>query len=148
MLIIHYLFVSNYILLCFIYKFIGENLREFLIIGFGGFIGAILRYIISGIVPVKFGIPAGTFIVNLIGSFIVGFVMYSSLIVDIPPEYRLLVITGFCGALTTFSTFSYETFSLLEEGDIVRFILNILLNVFGCVGMVYLGRMVSLILFK
>ena len=123
-------------------------MREFLIIGFGGFIGAILRYIISGIVPVKFGIPAGTFVVNLIGSFIVGFIMYSSMIIDIPPEYRLLVITGFCGALTTFSTFGYETFSLLEEGDIVRFILNILLNVFGCVGMVYLGRMVSLILFK
>jgi len=123
-------------------------LRELLIIGFGGFIGAILRYVISGIVPAKFGIPTGTFIVNLIGSFIVGFVMYSSVVVDIPPEYRLLVITGFCGALTTFSTFSYETFSLLEEGDVIRFILNILLNVFGCVGMIYLGRIISLILFK
>ncbi len=123
-------------------------MREFLIIGLGGFIGAILRYVISSIVPVKFGIPTGTLIVNLIGSFIVGFVMYSSMTINIPPEYRLLVITGFCGALTTFSTFSYETFSLLEEGDVIKFILNILLNVFGCVSMVYLGRIISLILFR
>jgi CrcB protein len=123
-------------------------LRELLLIGIGGFIGAILRYVISGIVPVKFGMPTGTFTVNLIGSFIVGFVMYSSLLIDIPPEYRLLVITGFCGALTTFSTFSYETFSLLEDGEVLRFTLNILINVFGCIGMVYLGRIISLALFK
>ncbi|WP_421077986.1 fluoride efflux transporter CrcB [Methanothermococcus sp. Ax23] len=123
-------------------------MRELLIIGVGGFVGAILRYIISGVVPVKFGLPMGTFTVNLIGSFIIGFIMYSSLTLDIPPEYRLLIITGFCGALTTFSTFSYETFSLLEEGYTLKFIINILLNVFGCIGMVYLGRMISLILFK
>ncbi len=123
-------------------------MRELLLIGIGGFIGAILRYVISGIVPVKFGMPTGTFTVNLIGSFIVGFVMYSSLLIDIPPEYRLLVITGFCGALTTFSTFSYETFSLLEDGEVLRFTLNILINVFGCIGMVYLGRIISLALFK
>ncbi len=126
----------------------GEILRELMIIGIGGFIGAILRYVISGIIPVKFGIPTGTFTVNLIGSFILGFVMYSSLIVDIPPEYRLLIVTGFCGALTTFSTFSYETFSLLEEGELIRCTLNILLNVFGCIGMIYLGRLISLMIFR
>ncbi|WP_292460711.1 fluoride efflux transporter CrcB [Methanothermococcus sp.] len=123
-------------------------MRELLIIGVGGFIGAILRYIISGIIPVKFGLPTGTLIVNLIGSFIIGFIMYSSLTLDISPECRLLIITGFCGALTTFSTFSYETFSLLDEGYILKFIINILLNVFGCIGMVYLGKLISLILFK
>ncbi|AEH06347.1 fluoride efflux transporter CrcB [Methanothermococcus okinawensis] len=123
-------------------------MRELLIIGIGGFIGAVLRYIISGIIPVKFGIPTGTLIVNLIGSFIIGFIMYSSLTLNIPPEYRLLIVTGFCGALTTFSTFSYESFSLLENGFIVKFTINILLNVFGCIGMVYLGRIVSLMLFR
>ena len=97
--------------------------------------------------PVKFGIPTGTLTVNLIGSFIIGFIMYSTLVIDIPPVYRMFIITGFCGALTTFSTFSYETFSLLERGDIILSILNIVLNVIGCLIMVYLGRALSILIF-
>ncbi len=122
-------------------------MREFIIIGLGGFIGAIFRYIISSYMPVKFGIPTGTLTVNLIGSFIIGFIMYSTLVIDIPPVYRMFIITGFCGALTTFSTFSYETFSLLERGDIILSILNIVLNVIGCLIMVYLGRALSILIF-
>jgi len=118
-------------------------LREYILIGLGGFFGAIFRYIISGVIPVKFGIPTGTLVVNLIGSFIVGFLLYSSLFTGLSPEYRLFIITGFCGALTTFSTFSYESFSLLEHQYFLKTGINILTNVFGCLGMVYIGRAVS-----
>jgi len=119
-------------------------LKEILLIGLGGFFGAILRYLVSGIIPVKFGIPTGTLVVNLLGSFIVGFLIYSSLFGSLSPEYRLFIITGFCGALTTFSTFSYESFAMLEHNYYLKVGLNILLNVFGCLGMVYLGRLTSM----
>jgi CrcB protein len=121
--------------------------RELLLIGIGGFFGAMLRYLISGILPTKFGLPTGTMMVNLIGSFLVGIIMYSSMFFQISPESRLFIITGFCGALTTFSTFSYETFSLIEHGYIIKSGLNIVLNLFGCLFMIYLGRAFSFILF-
>ncbi|MBA2839939.1 CrcB protein [Methanococcus maripaludis] len=119
-------------------------MREILLIGLGGFFGAILRYLVSGIIPVKFGIPTGTLMVNLLGSFIIGFLIYSSLFGSLSTEYRLFIITGFCGALTTFSTFSYESFTMLEHNYYLKTGLNILLNVCGCLGMVYLGRLASM----
>ena len=123
-------------------------IRELLLIGIGGFFGAILRYIVSGIIPVKFGLPTGTLMVNVIGSFILGFLLYGSLLTPIPAEYKLLIGTGFCGALTTFSTFSYETFVLIEEGLIIKALLNIIMNVILCLIMVYLGRVLALSIFK
>ncbi|XRO77558.1 fluoride efflux transporter CrcB [Methanocaldococcus sp. 10A] len=123
-------------------------IRELLLIGVGGFFGAIFRYLISGIIPVKIGLPTGTLAVNLIGSFILGFLMYSSLLTSMPSEYKLFIGTGFCGALTTFSTFSYETFTLVDEGLLFKALLNILINVIGCIIMVYLGRIVALVIFK
>jgi CrcB protein len=121
-------------------------LRELLLIGVGGFLGAILRYIVSGIIPVKFGLPTGTLTVNVIGSFILGFLLYSSLLAPIPAEYKLLIGTGFCGALTTFSTFSYETFVLIDEGLMFKALLNIIINVMLCLIMVYLGRVLALVI--
>jgi CrcB protein len=123
-------------------------IRELLLIGVGGFFGAIFRYLISGIIPVKFGIPTGTFAVNLIGSFILGFLLYCSLFAPIPTEYKLFIGTGFCGALTTFSTFSYETFVLVDEGLLFKALLNILINVVGCLVMVYFGRVLALAIFR
>ena len=123
-------------------------LRELLLIGVGGFLGAILRYIVSGIIPVKFGLPTGTLTVNVIGSFILGFLLYSSLLAPIPAEYKLLIGTGFCGALTTFSTFSYETFVLIDEGLMFKALLNIIMNVMLCLIMVYLGRVLALVILR
>ncbi len=123
-------------------------LRDLLLIGVGGFFGAIFRYLISGIIPVKFGIPTGTLIVNLIGSFILGFLLYGSLFIPISTEHKLLIGTGFCGALTTFSTFSYETFALIDEGLLFKALLNISINVVGCLIMVYFGRVLALLIFK
>ena len=121
---------------------------KYLLIGIGGLLGAILRYIVSGIIPVKFGIPTGTLTVNLIGSFVLGFLMYTSIFGHIPPETKILFGTGFCGAFTTFSTFSFETFALIEEGLIVKALLNVFINVMGCLVLIYLGRTLALTLYR
>ncbi|WP_423793268.1 fluoride efflux transporter CrcB [Methanocaldococcus indicus] len=118
-------------------------MNKFILIGLGGFFGAILRYIISGIFT-KYNFPLGTLAVNLIGSFILGFFMYSSLFLPIPSEYRFFIAVGFCGSLTTFSTFSYETFTLIEENEILLAIINIFINVVGCLFMIFLGRLLAL----
>jgi len=84
----------------------------------GGSVGTLLRWWLGATLNAHFPtIPPGTLAANLIGGYVVGvavavFAAYTSL----APEWRLLVITGFCGGLTTFSTFSAETFTLLQQG--------------------------------
>ncbi|MFI5400754.1 MAG: fluoride efflux transporter CrcB [SAR324 cluster bacterium] len=89
----------------------------YLIVTVGGGIGALARYVLSTWVHTLTGaaFPWGTLAVNALGSFIIGLVMVLSLErAAISPEVRLLLTTGFCGGLTTFSTFSYETLSLIR----------------------------------
>ena len=102
-------------------------------VGSGGFIGAILRFLISGWVqklsPTLF--PIGTLSVNVIGSFIIGFMaLYFESVVS--PNIKAFIITGMLGALTTFSTFSLETITMLQGGLWIRAIENIFLNVILC----------------
>lgn len=84
----------------------------------GGSLGTLLRWWLGLTLNAYFPtIPPGTLAANLIGGYVVGvavavFATYTSL----APEWRLLVITGFCGGLTTFSTFSAETVTLLQQG--------------------------------
>jgi|SRR5215831_14680506 len=87
-------------------------------IGIGGGLGALLRWWLGLTLNAHFpAIPPGTLAANLLGGYIVGlavafFATYSAL----APEWRLLVITGFCGGLTTFSTFSAEVVTLMQQG--------------------------------
>ena len=116
-----------------------------LAVGAGGFMGAIMRFVISGWVqklsPTLF--PIGTLSVNILGSFIIGFmVLYFESIVA--PHQKALVITGMLGALTTFSTFSLETVTMLQSGLWGRVITNITLNVVLCV----IATMIGMILFR
>ncbi|OQX74880.1 MAG: camphor resistance protein CrcB [Campylobacteraceae bacterium 4484_4] len=111
-----------------------------LFVGVGGFFGAIGRYLISGWVQKAFGgfFPYGTLGVNVLGSFLIGFlVLYFES--HIAPQYKALVITGFLGALTTFSTFSYETVAMLQDGNYPRALLSILLNVILSIGATVAG---------
>ncbi|MHC1580200.1 fluoride efflux transporter CrcB [Methanopyrus sp.] len=79
----------------------------------GGALGSVARYLISGAVPGTMGVPWGTVAVNGLGSFLLGFVMWSvSLGLRLSPEVRALLTVGFCGGLTTFSTFAYELVEL------------------------------------
>ena len=104
--------------------------NQFLIVGLGGFLGAALRYLISCAAARYWsGFPVGTLIVNLAGGFLMGFVMEAAAGAwAIPAGLRLFLTTGVMGGLTTFSTFSYETVSLLSEENYLAGTLNIGLN--------------------
>ena len=94
--------------------------RSFLLVGIGGFIGSLARYIVavamSGIISSTF--PWATLIVNVAGCFLIGVIFAVS---DrgglLSPEWRIFLTTGFCGGFTTFSTFSYESLRLLQDGE-------------------------------
>lgn len=110
------------------------NLSTAIAVGFGGFFGAILRFYV-GVEMVKFfpnEIPLATLTVNIIGSFIIGLLI--ALFVTYTPNtlVKLFLVTGFLGALTTYSTFAIESFMLLNN-NFWYGILNIVLNLFGTI---------------
>ena len=107
-----------------------------------GALGCLLRYFLSGWVYGLFGrgFPYGTYAVNVVGAFLIGFIMELGLRSTlIPVELRTGLTIGFLGGLTTFSTFSYETFKLLEDGELLYAGVNILASVATCVLLTWLG---------
>jgi len=109
---------------------------RFLIVCGGGAAGCGSRYLISLWAGARFGtaFPYGTLIVNLLGSFLITFVMELSLrVASFPPNLRLALTTGFMGGLTTYSSFNYETTTLAVNGSSGRAALNMGLTLVGCV---------------
>lgn len=88
-------------------------------VAIGGGIGSVLRLLISQVVQSHGGeFPLGTLVVNITGSFLLGLLLrYTLDTAAVSPEWRALLTTGICGGYTTFSTFSYETVALIEDGD-------------------------------
>ena len=120
-------------------------MSQILAVAIGGAVGALARHGVSTAVVEAFGprFPLGTLIVNVAGSFAMGW-LFALLTgrMDISPELRLLVTTGLLGAFTTFSTFSMETLVLLQAGRWVAGAANVLLSVALCLGAAWLGTLV------
>ncbi len=115
---------------------------QILYIGLFGALGCISRYLVSGWTHAIFGrsLPYGTLAVNVVGSFLLGLIMEGSLRSTLlTPEVRLGITVGFMGGFTTFSTFSFETMRLLEEGSFLHAGANIVLNVVVCILFAALG---------
>lgn len=99
----------------------------------GGGIGSVARWLLSArFNSASLAIPMGTLIANLTGAFIIGlaFALFSRFS-HLDPIWKLLITTGFCGGLTTFSTFSFEVVALMQEGRFAWAGLNVLINLVG-----------------
>ncbi|MFT5789709.1 MAG: CrcB protein [Shewanella sp.] len=117
-------------------------MNNILFVALGGSIGAVLRYLISLLMLQVFGsgFPFGTLVVNILGSFLMGVVYALGQISEVSPEIKAFIGVGMLGALTTFSTFSNESLLLMQQGYLVRAILNVVVNVGVCIFVVYLGQ--------
>lgn len=116
-------------------------LKAIVAICVGAAAGALLRWglgvKLNSLAP---AIPPGTLAANLIGGYVVGFaIAFFADMPELSPEWRLLVITGFCGGLTTFSTFSAEVVALIQQGELARMALAISLHLVGSVVMTIAG---------
>jgi CrcB protein len=111
-------------------------------VGIGGAVGAMSRFLLGAFIQQRAGadFPVGTLIINITGSFVLGFVMrYALQAGTVSPEMRALLATGFCGGYTTFSTFSYENALLIEDGEYGRAALYIGLSVTVALAFTFLG---------
>jgi len=116
----------------------------FISVGIGGFIGAILRFTLSGWVQkaTVSTFPFGTLSVNILGSFIIGFLFFYFQHINLSPTQKALFITGLLGALTTFSTFSLDTVLLMQNELYTKAISNVILNMVFSIGGTFLGMWV------
>jgi CrcB protein len=120
--------------------------KDFLAISLAAIVGANLRYLLSRLAAREFGpiFPYGTLGINIVGSFIVGFFVISTterVLVD--PRWRLLVVVGFCGSFTTFSSYAFETMSYFEQGQWGLMAANILSNNLLCLAGALAGMAVA-----
>ena len=123
---------------------------KYLMVGIGGFIGAIARFWLGSYIGGRMGtrFPYGTFVINISGSFFIGLILtVLSERTHLSPNWRYLVPIGFIGAYTTFSTFEYETLRTIQDGQFLIASLNVALSVllgFAAVwGGVIAGRAIS-----
>ena len=115
-------------------------LKSTLAISLGAALGALLRYVLSTWLNASFpSIPPGTLLSNLIGGYLVGVAIALFATSTLPLEWRLFVITGFCGGLTTFSTFSAELVILLQQGRAMWAVAAAGLHLVGSVAMTFAG---------
>lgn len=121
-------------------------IKILLIIGTGSFVGGISRFLASRFVQntVISAFPYGTFVVNILGCFLIGlFYGISERGSMMNPEWRMFLTVGFCGGFTTFSTFANENLALLKDGSFFHFALYTSLSVFIGLMATYLGNLTT-----
>jgi len=110
-------------------------LNAYLWVSLGGVVGASMRYAMSRFAAkvLSTNFPYGTLMINVIGSFILGWLMiWSTERALVDPRWRLLIAIGFCGSYTTFSSYAFESFSYLEQGHWLLFASNVVANNLFC----------------
>lgn len=123
------------------------NLATCLAVALGGALGSVGRYALAGaLAPISQGVPWGTVIINIAGSFVIGF--FGTLTLShgrfpVPETLRLFVLVGLCGGFTTFSSFSQQTLDLLRAGAVNRALVNVGASVVLCLVAVALGHAVA-----
>lgn len=125
---------------------VGVSVAMVLFIALGSAAGGAARFLLGTFIQGRFGagFPMGTLLVNISGAFLLGFLFTFALATPaVSPEMRGLLTTGFCGGYTTFSTFSLETMMLLEDGEIARATLYVVLSVGVALLGVWLGIVVG-----
>ncbi len=119
-----------------------EAITKILAVGIGGAIGAVVRYSLNLLIGnTWWDFPLATFLINITGSFLIGFLLFKF---EANETVRLLLVTGFLGAYTTFSTFEYETFQLTQSKQLfIAFLyvsLSFALGFIGVAGGVWLAK--------
>ncbi len=125
----------------------GTTFYTYALVAAGGAIGTIARYFFSAAaLPISRNLPWGTILINIAGSFIIGFFGTLTLAhgrFPLPENARLFVIVGFCGGFTTFSSFSLQTLDLLRSGAFGRATVNVLFSVALCLCAVAAGHFIA-----
>jgi CrcB protein len=119
---------------------------NYLWIALGAIVGASARYFLSLLIARDFSsvFPYGTLLINVTGSLLVGFfLVFSTERVLIDPRWRLLVVIGFCGSYTTFSSYAYESFALMERGQWLLIGINIIGSNVLCLAAVIAGAVLA-----
>ena len=117
-------------------------MNDVLVISIGAIAGANARWVISRFAAKILSpiFPYGTLVINVTGSFIVGFFMiWATERVLIDPRWRLLIVVGFCGAFTTFSSYAFETMAYFEQGQWLLLLTNVVSNNLLCLGAAVAG---------
>lgn len=116
--------------------------RSILLVGVGGFVGSVARYLVAILFSTQISsvFPFATLTVNIVGCFLIGILFALSDRGNVlSPEWRILLTTGFCGGFTTFSTFSYESLRLMQDGEYLYLAAYVLISVFIGLTATYLG---------
>ena len=119
---------------------------RYLLVALGGGTGALTRYVAASAIMTRFGgrFPLGTLTINVTGSFLIGFLMTAlTERFQLDPQWRLLLVVGFLGGYTTFSTFEWETFTAVRDGALWAGMLNVVSSIgLGYIA-VWLGVMLA-----
>ncbi len=115
---------------------------NFLFVGAGGALGAIFRYSI-GLIPYKGDFPVLTLVTNLLGAFFIGFISGAAEKKGLSDNLVLFLKTGVCGGFTTFSTFSLESYRLIQSNHLILAVIYVVLSVGLCLAGVFFGMFLA-----